>query len=373
MATKKYLSYDRLKEYDALMKAEIAEAVSTKADTSHNHDSAYDVKGASTTAVDTHNVATDAHNDIRVLITELTTKLNNFLDVDDTTSDQLSEVLTLIDNNKGTLESLTTSKVNVADIIDNLTTASADKVLSAKQGVAIKELIDALQEAVDGKAASVHTHAISDVTNLQTTLDAKATQENLDSHTSNTDIHITSDERTAWNAIEENVKTYADGLITNSVADWNQNDESAPDYVKNRFGGYYENVYSTVFEEATVDFTFNENINQYRAWLDGEFVLNLVDSSTVVKVVFDGVEYIKAFDDHFGFEPDDTIPFGFKISVAEPIELKIYTTIEGDTHTVEISKVEKYPIPIDEKFLPDTVATKADIEAAIGNAIGGSY
>jgi hypothetical protein len=97
--------------------------------------------------VTAHNVATDAHNDIRVLISDLTTQLNNFLDVATDTEgnivDELSEVLTLINNNKGTLESLTTNKINVADIIDNLTTASANKVLSANQGVEIKKLIDA--------------------------------------------------------------------------------------------------------------------------------------------------------------------------------------------------------------------------------------
>ena len=96
-----------------------------------------------------HNTATDAHNDIRVLIADLKEQLENFLDVDDTTVDQLSEVLTLINNNKGTLESLTTTKVNVSDIINNLTTNSSNKVLSAAQGVAIKALIDALQSELD--------------------------------------------------------------------------------------------------------------------------------------------------------------------------------------------------------------------------------
>lgn len=114
---------------------------------------------ASTAVVDnkisTHNTSTTAHNDIRVLITDLTTKLNNFLDVDDTTTDQLSEVLALIENNRGTLESLTTNKINVSDIIDNLTTNNSSKVLSAAQGVAIKNLIDALQTAVNGKQSAV--------------------------------------------------------------------------------------------------------------------------------------------------------------------------------------------------------------------------
>lgn len=164
-----------------------------KSSSGHNHDSAYDSKGsansalttakaytdtktsglASTSTVDskisTHNSSTSAHNDIRTLINDLKTKVNNFLDVDDATTDQLSEVLTLINNNKGTLESLTTSKINVSDIVDNLTTSNAGKVLSAKQGVALKALIDALDAELDS-----HTHAIADVSGLQSALDGKA-------------------------------------------------------------------------------------------------------------------------------------------------------------------------------------------------------
>lgn len=106
------------------------------------------------TNIDTHNTSTSAHADIRGLITELTVKLTNFLDVDDATVDQLSEVITLINNNKGTLESLTTSKINVSDIINNLTTNSDSKVLSAAQGVVIKTLIDALQTELDAHTSN---------------------------------------------------------------------------------------------------------------------------------------------------------------------------------------------------------------------------
>lgn len=111
--------------------------------------------------IGSHNTSTSAHSDIRILISDLTTKLNNFLDVDDTTTDQLSEVITLINNNKGTLESLTTTKINVSDIVDNLTTSSTSKVLSAKQGVAIKALIDALQVEVDEHEADTTAHITS--------------------------------------------------------------------------------------------------------------------------------------------------------------------------------------------------------------------
>lgn len=149
--------------------------------------------------INAHNTSESAHSDIRNLVNELSTKVNNFLDVDDATTDQLSEVLTLINNNKGTLDSITSSKVNVSDIVDNLTTSSETKVLSAKQGVALKALIDALQEVVNGKAATVHSHAISDVTNLQSTLNEKASKTSLDGHTGDAVAHISAGERTKWN------------------------------------------------------------------------------------------------------------------------------------------------------------------------------
>lgn len=113
-----------------------------------------------------HNTNIEAHNDIRDLISGLSIKVTNFLDVDEDTTDQLSEVLTLINNNKGTLESLTTTKVNVSDIINNLTTNVSNKPLSAAQGVEIKRLIDILQDeldslesVVDGKADENHGHS----------------------------------------------------------------------------------------------------------------------------------------------------------------------------------------------------------------------
>lgn len=124
-------------------------------------------------SISAHNTSTNAHNDIRDLITGLTTRLNILADSDDTTLDQMSEIVAYIKSNKSLIDSITTNKVNVSDIINNLTTNVTNKPLSAAQGVAIKSLIDSLQTVVDSKANSAHTHAISDVTNLQTTLDAK--------------------------------------------------------------------------------------------------------------------------------------------------------------------------------------------------------
>ena len=53
------------------------------------------------------------------------------------------------DDTEVLIDELNIKKVNVSDIADNLTTNSATKILSAAQGVAIKETTDNLQTSVD--------------------------------------------------------------------------------------------------------------------------------------------------------------------------------------------------------------------------------
>lgn len=144
--------------------------------------------GALKSDVTNHNTSTSAHGDIRELITGLTTRLNTLANSDDTTLDQMSEIVAYIKSNKALIDGITTNKVNVADIINNLTTNVTNKPLSAAQGVAIKTLIDALDSA-------------------------------LDTHDANTTKHITSTERTNWNA----AKTHADSAHAPSDAQKNQN------------------------------------------------------------------------------------------------------------------------------------------------------
>ena len=91
-----------------------------------------------------HNTGTDTHSDIRLLIQGLTDRLNALADSDDATLDQLSEVVAYIKSNRTLIEAITTDKVSVADIVDNLTTNVSNKPLSAAQGVALKALIDAI-------------------------------------------------------------------------------------------------------------------------------------------------------------------------------------------------------------------------------------
>ena len=91
-----------------------------------------------------HNTSSTSHNDIRLLIEGLENRLSALADSDDTTLDQLSEIVAYIKSNKSLIDAITTNKVSVSDIIDNLTTNSATKPLSAAQGVVLKSLIDAI-------------------------------------------------------------------------------------------------------------------------------------------------------------------------------------------------------------------------------------
>lgn len=103
-----------------------------------------DASGTAEAKVSVHNAAVDAHSDIRLLVQELTTRLNALADSGDDTLDQMSEIVAYIKSNKSLIDAITTQKVSVTDIIDNLTTNVANKPLSAAQGVALKALIDGI-------------------------------------------------------------------------------------------------------------------------------------------------------------------------------------------------------------------------------------
>ena len=118
---------------------------------------------AANLAVTNHASSNTAHSDIRELITGLTNRLNALADSDDMTLDQLSEIVAYIKSNKSLIDAITTSKISVSDIVDNLTTNNANKPLSAAQGVALKALIDgiAIPEKLPNPNALTFTGAVT--------------------------------------------------------------------------------------------------------------------------------------------------------------------------------------------------------------------
>ena len=107
-----------------------------------------DPAGTAASSVSQHNTDATSHNDLRIALKGLSDRINVVLDSDDATLDQMSEVVAYIKSNKSMIDAITTSKVSVADIVDNLTTNASAKPLSAAQGVALKELIDALSNSM---------------------------------------------------------------------------------------------------------------------------------------------------------------------------------------------------------------------------------
>lgn len=159
-------------------------------------------QNAINSAVSNHNISSTSHDDIRVLISTLTTRLNALADSDDTTLDQLSEIVAYIKNNKSLIDSITTSKVSVSDIIDNLTSTATNKPLSAKQGKVVKDLIDSLTTTVGNKVDKVSGKGLS-------TNDYTTTEKNK-------------------------LSGIASGAEVNVQSDWNISDSGSDAYIKNK-------------------------------------------------------------------------------------------------------------------------------------------
>lgn len=100
-------------------KTEVANAYAKKATTLSGYGitNAY-TKTETDTAISTHNVNASAHSDIRTLISELAAKLNALANSDDTTLDQMAEVVAYIKDNRGLIEGITTTKAN-KDYVDS--------------------------------------------------------------------------------------------------------------------------------------------------------------------------------------------------------------------------------------------------------------
>ena len=133
-----------------------------------------DPKGTAAGKVSEHNTNTDAHNDIRLELKAIKDRLNAFFDSDNQTLDELSEIVAYITNNKTLIDNITTSKVNVADIINNLTTNVSNKPLSAAQGVVLKGLIDTVSNSLSGYQPKGDYALKSEIPEISGKLDASA-------------------------------------------------------------------------------------------------------------------------------------------------------------------------------------------------------
>ena len=219
-------------------------------------------------------------------------------------------------------------------------------------------------------------------------------------------------------AIEGKGVTVPDGTLLDGIApliesveaggvgvqsDWNQNDETAPDYIKNR-PFYTGNPVETVLvEESTVSFLSSENRGLYIGELESTFSATVGET---YKVSWDGTAYectcvslegpVIGNLSIAGAGSDTGEPF--LMMVRNGVGIIIGTADTSASHTFSISgfapevvKIDKKylvqpdwnqndstqpdyiknrpfytgneVVKIDAKYLPDTVATKSEVEA----------
>lgn len=176
----------------------------------------------------------------------------------------------------------------------------------------------------------------------------------------NTLIDLTSDSvnasnlskgTTAHNAAGEQIV----GTFEQAQSDWNQNDETAVDYVKNR-PFYTGNPVETVLvEESTLSFSDGGSIHVYEG--PSTFTATIGETYTIY---WDGTAYERVCvnsqgisclgNQHIGFEGVDTGE-PFLIATADGY-MVIYTVDASASHTISIRGFLQEVVKIDTKYLP---------------------
>ena len=197
-------------------------------------------------SLSSHNTSSSSHNDIRLLVSGLTTRLNALADSDDTTLDQLSEIVAYIKNNRTLIDSITTSKVSISDIVDNLTSTVTNKPLSARQGQVLKSLITELTAIVGNKVDKVSGKGLS--TNDYTTDD----KNKLESIASGAEVNVQSDWNVTNSTSDAFIKNKPVAMPASDVSAWAKS-PTKPSYNKSEIGlGNVENKSSaTIRSELT--------------------------------------------------------------------------------------------------------------------------
>lgn len=323
-----------------------------------------DPSGTAASLVAAHNTAEAAHNDIRLLISGLTDRLNALADSDDTTLDQLSEVVAYIKANRELIASITTDKVSVTDIVNNLVTNVANKPLSAAQGVALKALIDAISipDKLPNPNALTFTGAATGSYDGSKPLTVNVPSLTVD------DSLTKSGQAADAAAVGEQLRSLSEEIANLPQADWNQNDDTQPDYVKNRPFYTGDQVETALVEESTASFA-NSGSGFYVATLPISFN---AEFGQTYKVSWDGTSYECVCRNYsniplignqsiMGLGSDTGEPFLiFNESRLNETGWTSATTDTSASHTFSISILAAELVKIDEKYLPEYSVVYSD-------------
>lgn len=126
-------------------------------------------------------------------------------------------------------------------------------------------------------------------------------------------------------------------------SDWNQNDKTAPDYVKNR--PFYEETETTpILESQQIDFSQSFRIPT-----------SIVKGNTYL-ITWDGTDYTITATEKEIIAGEIYAPYLEQADGLFRIEGMTMRAADNGIHTVAISLVDSTTKTIDEKFIPNTIA-----------------
>ena len=148
-------------------------------------------------------------------------------------------------------------------------------------------------------------------------------------------------------------------------SDWNQNDETAPDYVKNRPFYTGDPVETVLVEESTVSFAAENGL--YIGQLESTFSATVGET---YKVSWDGTVYeCNCVDMGKGYAIGNLSIVGAGPDTGEPFIMAVFngkrivieTADTSASHTISISGYSESVVKIDQKYLPVASETEPGI------------
>lgn len=168
-------------------------------------------------------------------------------------------------------------------------------------------------------------------------------------------------------AVGEQLSSLSEKVANLPQPDWNQNDSTAADYVRNRPFYTGAPVETVLVEESTVEFVEQDGL--YAAEVPSTFEATVGEA---YKVYWDGETY-ECICVNLGeaLALGNTSIFGFGSDTGEPFFIIVFhngmgigTVNTSASHTFSISGLDREIVKIDEKYLPENVANKSEVEAA---------
>lgn len=215
------------------------------------------------------------------------------------------------------------------------------------------EIVDAFARSnIDNKAEAEHTHSVSEILDFAHEHDQRYYTEQ------ETDTKL--DElRTLINENADAIDTLKNATPELTQSDWNQNDSTASDYIKNRT--HWVEYATTILDSETFECTTlaSDSTSYYCAKSGNIGLIN----ERKYNITVNGTVYTASALTAFG--TDDVA------LIADAEECRIYDRSNGTvevftdssrTLTISIATAEDTYIKLDERFIPDVFARSADID-----------